>query len=225
MEYGFKITTHGRAVLTTCAVLGIQLELTRVAVGSGKVDETMNLADVHEMVHYEDEGLIGERRKESDHLYLTIQYSNKNRTTGAFPLSEFMVFAQDPITGQETDFLYATLGDYPQGIPGCNDMIPASTWEFPLVIVVSSELEVKISALPGLVTWEELEDALRRHNIDPTAHPYLLGLCGGLDARLSLLELMYNTNVSGNPFTVTFESLTGLVCTGVWNTELNRLEF
>ena len=44
-------------------------------------------------------------------------------------------------------------------------------------------------------------------------------------ARLALLELMYNTDVSGNPFTVTFESLTGLVCTGVWNAELARLEF
>ena len=36
---------------------------------------------------------------------------------------------------------------------------------------------------------------------------------------------MYNTDVSGNPFTATFESLTGLVATGVWNTALARLEF
>ena len=47
----------------------------------------------------------------------------------------------------------------------------------------------------------------------------------GLDARISLLELMYATQVSGNPFTVTFESLAGLTCTGVWNQPLARLEF
>ena len=41
----------------------------------------------------------------------------------------------------------------------------------------------------------------------------------------SLLELMYNTDVSGNPFTVTFESLTGLVVSGVWNTTQKRIEF
>ena len=46
-----------------------------------------------------------------------------------------------------------------------------------------------------------------------------------VDSRLSLLELMYNTDVSGNPFTVTFDSLTGLVVTGVWNTNQKRLEF
>ena len=45
------------------------------------------------------------------------------------------------------------------------------------------------------------------------------------DARLALIELMYNTDVSGNPYTVTFENLTGLVCTGVWNAALGRLEF
>ena len=46
-----------------------------------------------------------------------------------------------------------------------------------------------------------------------------------MDSRLSLLELMYNTDVNGNPFTVTFESLTGLVATGVWNATQKRLEF
>ena len=46
-----------------------------------------------------------------------------------------------------------------------------------------------------------------------------------MDSRLSLLELMYNTDVSGNPFTVTFDSLTGLVVTGVWNTAQKRIEF
>ena len=46
-----------------------------------------------------------------------------------------------------------------------------------------------------------------------------------IGARLGLLELMYKTQVSGNPFTVTFESLTGLVASGVWNAALSRLEF
>ena len=36
---------------------------------------------------------------------------------------------------------------------------------------------------------------------------------------------MYNTDVSGNPFSATFESLTGLTVTGVWNKAQNRIEF
>ena len=77
----------------------------------------------------------------------------------------------------------------------------------------------------GVVTVKYLSEAIQTHNMDWEAHPHLLGLCAGMDARLSLLELMYNTDVSGNPFTATFESLTGLVATGVWNTALTRLEF
>ena len=46
-----------------------------------------------------------------------------------------------------------------------------------------------------------------------------------LDSRLALLELMYNTDVSGNPFSATFESLSGFVATGVWNQAQGRLEF
>ena len=225
MKSGFKVTTHGRRAMLTCLDLGIQPEITRVAVGSGKVDEEVNLADVHQLIQYEDEGLAGERRREGDLFYLTVQYTNKDRTAGAFALNEFMVFVKDPITGQETDFLYATLGDYPQGVPGSSEELPVSMWEFPLVIVISSELQVDVSASPGLVTWEDLVNAIAAHDGDENAHPYIRGLCSGLDARLSLLELMSSTSVSGNPFTVTFETLDGLEVSGVWNAAQARMEF
>ena len=46
-----------------------------------------------------------------------------------------------------------------------------------------------------------------------------------VDARLGLLELMYRTQVNGNPFTVSFSDMSGLVVTGVWNEALERVEF
>ena len=46
-----------------------------------------------------------------------------------------------------------------------------------------------------------------------------------VDARLGLLELMYRTQVNGNPFTVSFSDMSGLVVTGVWNEALKRVEF
>lgn len=46
-----------------------------------------------------------------------------------------------------------------------------------------------------------------------------------VDARLGLLELMYRTQVNGNPFTVSFSDMSGLVVTGVWNETLKRVEF
>ena len=36
---------------------------------------------------------------------------------------------------------------------------------------------------------------------------------------------MFNTSVTGNPFTITFETLDGTVVEGVWNTTAKRIEF
>ena len=36
---------------------------------------------------------------------------------------------------------------------------------------------------------------------------------------------MFTTDVTGNPFTVTFDTLTGLAVTGIWNAAQKRLEF
>lgn len=46
-----------------------------------------------------------------------------------------------------------------------------------------------------------------------------------VNTRLTLLELMYRTQVSGNPFTVSFSDMSGLLVTGVWNDTLKRVEF
>ena len=46
-----------------------------------------------------------------------------------------------------------------------------------------------------------------------------------VEARLGLLELMYRTQVSGNPFSADFSDMTGLAVTGVWNEPLRRVEF
>lgn len=50
-------------------------------------------------------------------------------------------------------------------------------------------------------------------------------MMAGLEARVSLLELMYGTDVSGNRFSITFDSLNNAKITGVWNDVLNRIEF
>lgn len=63
------------------------------------------------------------------------------------------------------------------------------------------------------------------HNTDETSHPDIRVDLSGLDSRLSVLELKYGTNVTGNSFEVTFGTLTGVVVTGVWNETYARIEF
>lgn len=161
MEYGYKLTTNGRALLTACAALEEPLRLTRVGVGSGLIPEGTNLADVHELVSYVVDGGIGERLHENDRLYLTVQYNNSdNKNVTTFTLSEFIVYAAHPETGEETDLLYATLGDYRQPVPAYNASLPASIFSFPLVVIVSDEIEVSITASPGIVTHDDLQRLL-----------------------------------------------------------------
>jgi len=157
MDYAYKPTTHGRAAIAACLAQEKPLKIIRVAFGSGKVDEDTNLADVHELLTYVSDGEICGRRHEDDRFFFTIQYSNvKHKDVKTFYLSEFMVFAENPETGEEVDMLYGTLGDYSQPVPAHNPMYPPSTFNFPLTLIISDEINVSVAAPAGLVTYQDL---------------------------------------------------------------------
>lgn len=92
----------------------------------------------------------------------------------------------------------------------------------------NGRFKVQVDAM-GLVTMgvllERLAGAVEAHDQSPEAHRGLRERDMNLDERLSLLELMYGTDVRGNPFTTSFGDLAGLRVTGVWNEPLGRLEF
>lgn len=161
MDYSFKPTTNGRAALTACMALGKPPDICRVAFGSGRISETANLADQHELLEFVSDGTIGNRRHKDDHFYFTIQYLNSaHPDVKTFYLSEFIVYIKDPETGEETDLLYGTMGDYRLPVPQYHEDIPPSVFDLPLVLVVSDEVEVRVSAPPGLVTYDDLQEAV-----------------------------------------------------------------
>lgn len=161
MEYGFKPTTNGRALIAACGALEKPLVLTRVAFGSGLVSDGTNLADQHQLVTPVADGEIGDRTHENDRLYLSVQYDNsKHPSQGAFNLAEFIIYATHPETQAETDVAYATLGDYQQPVPAYSEDLPASIFSFPMVLVVSDDIQVTISAAPGVVTHNDLQQLL-----------------------------------------------------------------
>ncbi len=173
MDYSFKLTTHGRAALASCTANEAPPRLTRVAFGSGRISEGVDLADVHQLVKYVADGTIGQRTHKDDRLSFAVQYENisHREISSVFYLSEFMVYIQDPETGKDTDLLYATLGDYIQTIPPYRSNYPVAVWTLPLTIILSSELEVSIDAPAGLVTWGDLNmliDGLAVRRMDLT---------------------------------------------------------
>ncbi len=52
--------------------------------------------------------------------------------------------------------LYGTLGDYSQPVPAHNPMYPPSTFNFPLTLIISDEINVSVAAPAGLVTYQDL---------------------------------------------------------------------
>ena len=201
--YAFKVTTNGRAVLAACMALGAPLDITRVAVGSGRVADGANLADIHHLLQYEAEGTVGDRRHEDNRLYMTAQYCNKSALGKTFLLSEFIIYALNPVTQKDTDLIYATLGDYVQSVPPYSEEFPAAVWNFPLTTVISDEIDVIASAPAGLVTFNELlavvEDmSIRRLDIvipasgwreEPeNAYPYRLDI--GMEVKCSMIPML-----------------------------------
>ena len=71
----------------------------------------------------------------------------------------------------------------------------------------------------------EAQELIDEHDADADAHPAIHTEMDGLDARLTRLELMYSTDVSGNPFTITFQNLDGVTVEGVHNAAQGRIEF
>lgn len=170
MDYKFKPTTNGREALAACLALGVAPDICRVTFGSGTVSEDTNLADVHALLEPVADGTIGSRRHKDDRFYFTIQYTNRDhKATPTFYLSEFIVFIRDPVTGEETDLLYGTLGSYKIPVPQYHETIPPSIFDLPLVLVISDEVTVEVSAPPGLVTYADLQDAVGQALLDNAA--------------------------------------------------------
>lgn len=180
MDYSYKVTTHGRTVMAACMALEKPVKITRVAFGSGRIGEDVNPADVHELLSFVSNGAIAERRHEYERLFLTIQYANGAHLNvkKMFYIAEFMVYTEDPVTGEETDLLYGTLGDYQQPVPAYNPAFPSSVFNFPLVLVISDEVNVEVSAPAGLVTYEDLAKltqdlAIRRFDLTIPANGWI----------------------------------------------------
>lgn len=74
-------------------------------------------------------------------------------------------------------------------------------------------------------TDQRISTAVDAHNTAENAHGDLRASIAAMNASVKAIELKFGTNVTKNPFNVTFGSLDGVSVTGVWNSEQARLEF
>lgn len=225
MGYCVTMTKAGYELQAKLFAEGGSFPITRVEVGKGVCPAGTDPARLTGLVEPVGPATSTTPRQEGCEVSLTVEYRSDldGGLEEPFQIREFGVFASG-VDGTELLLLYGDLSDYPESVipqkyGGC-------VRRYPVKIVIGPDARAELAYPAGAwVIHEELAQAVADHDGDPNAHPYLRGQWAGLDARISLLELMYATDVSGNPFTVTFESLAGLTCTGVWNAALTRLEF
>lgn len=75
-------------------------------------------------------------------------------------------------------------------------------------------------------TKAESDETFAAHNAAAGAHPSLQINSANLESRIEMIELKYSTNVTGNPFAVSFGSLSGLIVTnGCYDATNARITF
>lgn len=242
--YGFTVTDKGRNLIAKL-IAGDTMQITRVVFGAGRIPEGANPRKVENLYEPIAEGTGSKPVVVGGVASMTLEYRsdlNGGLTTG-FWLREFGIYANDPEQG-EVLIYYATLGEYPQWVspytPDTSTGIDVR--RFPISIAIGEDRGITVAYDTEL--WMTAEDVynyfttvlmpivdarvdekIAIHNADTKAHPPLQRLIDALSGRVNLLELQFNTSVTGNPFLVTFENLDAVTLSGTWNESLARVEF
>lgn len=151
----------------------------------------------------------------------------KIRITGAedtYTLHQIALFGRQ--TGAAEDTLLLLVQD-DRGVE-----IPAASTDqefefvFTVVIVISRDAEIVINLSAEMQSLQLfVEERIQEHDLSPESHKDLRIAAAKMQADIDILQLKIATDVTANPFSVTFESLDGLTVTGVWNADLARIEF
>lgn len=242
--YGFAITNAGRGLIARL-LAGDVMTISKVLFGKGKLPDTSDPREATALVEPVAEGVYSRPVAADGVATMTVEYRSdlNGGLSEGFDLREFGIYAIDPEEG-EVLIYYATLGDHPQWVSPYNqgETEAIDVRRFPVTFVIGADRG--ITSLYDTELWMTEKDVynyynavllpiadeliakrIGEHNADPKAHPPLLKMIDTLSGRIRLLELRLGTNVQGNPFMVTFETLDGVTLQGTWNQELARVEF
>lgn len=243
-ERCFTITRAGVHLIAKL-LAGETLHLTRVTVGAGDLPEDVgpaDLRDLTDLVEPKAQAVSSEPTVSGGVARMTVEYRNdlNGGLNQGFWISEFGIFADDPDDG-EVMIYYATLGLEKQYVSAMGNGIDVR--RFPIAIAIGEDRNLVVDFSTDLwmteedvhtcyyahllpVAEERMEQHISVHNLSVDAHPYILGLINSLYGRISLLELIGNSNL-GYRFLVTFGAaeIGEATYSGIWNKEAARIEF
>jgi hypothetical protein len=181
---------------------------------------------------------------DGDTIHMTVEY--RNDLGGGLEygqwLSEYGLFVEHPTdAGNKILFAYGTLGDRPQYVSAYGKGSLDSR-RFPVSITIGAGVVVTVMYdTAAFMTAEDVaqyctitmlpqftqsaQGLIAQHNLSLAAHPDIRNSNTDLAGRIGRLEDMLLSNITSNPFMVTFDTLDGIVAAGVWNRTQQRIEF
>lgn len=240
--YGFVVTDLGRELIAKLVAGNGTLKITKVLVGSGAVPDGTKPAALTDLVAPVAAATSTTPTYDGSKVEFVVEYRSdlNGGLDYGFWLSEFGIYADDPDNG-ETLIYYGTLGEHPQYVSAKSDT-GVDVRRFPVAIIIGEGVDVivtykceawmtaddisnycTVTILPQFV--DKAQELIDAHNESADAHGYIRNNMKEFDSRLKLLEQMFTTNVTGNPFSVSFQTLDGVDAEGVWNAAEARIEF
>ena len=239
--YGFTITSSGWQLLTGL-LAGEILKISKIIVGSGKITEDKNPAELTTLISPVAEATSTKPILKNRTVSFIVEYRSdlNGGLDEGFWLNEYGIYALDH-NNEEILLYYATLGDYPQYVRAYqNGSIDIR--RYPVSISLSSDNDVEL-VLPALafMTAEDIEEytfnsllpklnenasvLIKGHNTSVTAHMDIRNGITALSGRVGRIEDSIFNNITANPFIATFENLEGVrLIKGNWNREKQRIE-
>lgn len=218
-KYGTIVTRQGKERIAACILSGTLVDITQAAVGDGggayyQPDDTQTALKNERWRGKIASAQINPQNKNMIDVKLVV-----GAEVGGFFIREAALYTSDGLMLALCNLPDTEKVAFSDGVSG------KLTLMLHIVVENASALRFTVDASLDTVSREEMAAALSAHNADPAAHPALRQADAALDARLSLLEMMYGTDIKENPFTVSFGSLEGIFVAGVWDQSGQRIGY
>ncbi len=231
------ITQAGQKLISGMLSGGVgSLRFTRISISAAEYDLS-GLENLTELSDVRQTSLIS-RTEKSGESAVTIEAALTNeQLSEGYYMRAIGLFAQDLNSAEGGEILFAVTVEQSGNcyMPPFNGLTVSGAVVKLIVAVENAEnisLETNSAAVATAADIKRLENALSAHNADPEAHGSLLGNISQLAGDISRLEgevaeikLRVDTNITANPFSVTFKNLIGVSVTGVHNVARGSVDF
>lgn len=224
---GLVITKRGQALLAgVIAGIADKVRFTEVRLSGAEYDLSA-LETLTELSDVKQTSLVSHIEKSGESaVNVEAEFSNEALSEGYY-VRTLGLYAED---GEGGELLYAAAAEQSGNcyMPQFNGTTISGALVSVIAAVGNAEkvvLEANSAAVATVNDIKRMEAALAEHNVSLDAHSGFQKELMSLASDVNLLKLKYNTNITANQFTVTFETTDDIALDGVYNSVRGTIDF